>query len=59
MLAFGSAAFSRVDAMRAEDTASNDILFGRFAGDRSPSGPRLAFLPRTEDELPPPNDARA
>ena len=64
MLAFGSAAaaaLSRVDAMRADDTASNDSLFGRFPGDRSPSCTRLgpSPFPTITDEFPPPSDARA
>ena len=62
ILAFGStAAFSLVVVMRADDTASNDSLFGRLAGDRSPSGTLLGPrpLPPTADELPPPRDARA
>ena len=62
MLAFGScaAALSLADAMRADDTASRLIRFGRFAGDRSPSCTRRAPKPfPSADTLPPPSDARA
>ena len=47
--------------MRADDTASSESLFGRFAGDRSPSATRRgpSPFPMIADELPPPSDARA
>ncbi|PIL37194.1 hypothetical protein GSI_00887 [Ganoderma sinense ZZ0214-1] len=62
ILALGSAAaFSRVVAMRADETARSDSLFGLLAGDRSPSATRLGPnpFPTTADELAPPSDARA